>query len=48
LAGFVAYESQATDNTRRKADGLRRHHGLSDETVSFWDHHANVDARHRA
>jgi pyrroloquinoline-quinone synthase len=46
LAGFVAYESQASEIAVRKADGLRRHHGLDDGAVSFWNHHAAVDARH--
>ena len=46
LAGFVAYESHAAGIARRKADGLRRHHGLGDGAVSFWEHHADVDARH--
>ena len=46
LAGFVAYESQAAEIARRKADGLRSHHGLDDQAVSFWEHHADVDARH--
>jgi pyrroloquinoline-quinone synthase len=48
LAGFLAYESQASDVARRKADGLRRHHGLDDHAVSFWEHHAEIDARHGA
>jgi pyrroloquinoline-quinone synthase len=46
LAGFVAYESQSSDIAARKAEGLRRHHGLNDRDVSFWEHHAAVDARH--
>lgn len=46
LAGFVAYESQASEVARTKADGLRRHHGFDDHAVSFWQHHADVDARH--
>jgi pyrroloquinoline-quinone synthase len=46
LAGFMAYESQASDVARRKADGLRDHHGLDDQAVSFWEHHATVDALH--
>jgi pyrroloquinoline-quinone synthase len=48
LAGFVAYESQASDIARTKADGLRRHHGLDDHQVSFWQHHAEVDEHHAA
>ena len=46
LAGFVAYESQSSDVAARKAEGLRRHYGLDDEAVSFWEHHAAVDVRH--
>lgn len=46
LAGFVAYESQASDVARTKAEGLRRHHGLNDHEVSFWQHHAVVDEQH--
>jgi pyrroloquinoline-quinone synthase len=48
LAGFVAYEFQASDIARAKADGLRRHHGFDDHAVSFWQHHAEIDARHAA
>jgi len=48
LAGFVAYESQASAIARRKADGLRQHYGLSDLGVSFWEHHADVDTAHAA
>jgi len=46
LAGFVAYESQASDVARRKADGLRLHYGLDEEAVAFWQHHATVDVAH--
>lgn len=46
LAGFVAYESQSSDIAGRKAEGLRRHYGLDDRAVSFWEHHADVDVRH--
>ncbi len=46
LAGFVAYECQASEVARTKADGLRSHYGLDDFSVSFWEHHASVDARH--
>jgi pyrroloquinoline-quinone synthase len=46
LAGFVAYESQSSDIAARKAEGLRRYHGLNDHEVSFWEHHAALDARH--
>ena len=47
LAGLVGYEAQASDVARRKADGLRSHHGLDANALSFWEHHAAVDARHR-
>lgn len=47
LAGFLAYESQAADVARSKGEGLRRHYGLDDQAASFWEHHAEVDARHR-
>jgi pyrroloquinoline quinone (PQQ) biosynthesis protein C len=46
LAGFVAYESQSSAIAAEKAAGLRRDHGLDEHAVSFWEHHADVDARH--
>jgi pyrroloquinoline-quinone synthase len=46
LAGFAAYECQASEVARAKADGLRAHYGLDAFGVSFWEHHAQVDARH--
>ena len=46
LAGFIAYECQASEVARTKADGLRNHYGMDDLAVSFWEHHARVDARH--
>ena len=48
LAGFFAYEHQAADIAGSKAEGLRRHHGLDGDAVSFWEHHAEVDERHGA
>lgn len=48
LAGFAAYECQAPEVARSKAEGLRRHYGLGDDGVAFWDLHAEVDARHGA
>jgi pyrroloquinoline-quinone synthase len=48
LAGFLAYESQATEIAQSKADGLRRHYQLDDAALRFWDHHAQVDVRHHA
>ena len=46
LAGFLAYECQAAEVARAKADGLRTHYGLEDDAVSFWAHHAEVDINH--
>jgi pyrroloquinoline-quinone synthase len=46
LAGFLAYESQAAEIARSKAEGLRRHYQLDDTAVRFWDHHGQVDVRH--
>jgi len=46
LAGFLAYECQADEVARAKAEGLRTHYGLGEGAVSFWAHHAEVDARH--
>jgi pyrroloquinoline-quinone synthase len=46
LAGLVAYESQAAEVAASKAGGLRRHHGLDEDGVRFWAHHAAVDADH--
>lgn len=48
LAGLMAYESQAAEVAHAKADGLRRHQGLDDDGVRFWEHHATVDADHGA
>jgi pyrroloquinoline quinone (PQQ) biosynthesis protein C len=48
LAGFVAYEWQASAVARLKAEGLRVHYGLDDQAVSFWEHHARVDVEHGA
>jgi pyrroloquinoline-quinone synthase len=46
LAGFCAYESQASEVSRSKAAGLRLHYGMDDTAVSFWEHHAQVDEQH--
>lgn len=46
LAGFLAYEAQSAAIAASKADGLRRHYGLSDAAVSFWDHHAEAEIDH--
>jgi len=46
LAGLLAYEMQLPAVASTKAEGLRRHYGLSDEAVGFWDTHAHVDEDH--
>jgi pyrroloquinoline-quinone synthase len=46
VAAFVAYEYQAADVARNKADGLRRHYGLTGGALAFWEHHAHVDVTH--
>ncbi|MHB1854581.1 MAG: TenA family transcriptional regulator [Acidimicrobiales bacterium] len=48
LAGFLAYEFQSAEVAASKAAGLRTHYGMGEETVSFWDHHAQVDVNHAA
>lgn len=48
LGGFLAYECQAAEVALAKAEGLRNHYGLSEEAISFWAHHAEVDERHAA
>lgn len=48
LAGFVAYEAQASEVAAAKADGLRRHYSCDGDAVRFWEHHAEVDNVHRA
>lgn len=47
LAGFLAYESQAAEVAKNKADTLREQYGFDTDAVGFWDHHARVDVQHR-
>jgi pyrroloquinoline-quinone synthase len=47
LAGFLAYESQAAEVARNKADTLGEHYGLRGSAVAFWEHHAEVDLVHQ-
>ncbi len=47
ISGFLAYECQAAAVAGTKASCLRRHHGLDDAGVAFWEHHAKVDILHR-
>ena len=46
LAGLLAYERQAPEVARSKAEGLRVHYRLDAAAVAFWDHHATVDVAH--
>ena len=46
IAGLLAYESQASEIARSKAEGLRSHYGIGDESTSFWDRHATVEVDH--
>jgi pyrroloquinoline quinone (PQQ) biosynthesis protein C len=48
LAGLLAYEKQSPGIASSKAEGLRRHYGLADADVRFWDHHSTVDVDHAA
>jgi pyrroloquinoline quinone (PQQ) biosynthesis protein C len=46
LAGLAAYETQAADVARTKAEGLRRWYGMDAGATAFWDVHATMDADH--
>lgn len=46
LAAIAAYEIQASAVASTKAAGLRHRYGLDDQTVMFWDVHAELDAQH--
>lgn len=49
LAALYAYESQQPEVSRQKADGLRRHYGVTDtEALGYFDVHAVSDLEHRA
>ena len=43
---LAAYELQAAEIARSKADGLRAHYGLDAEGTAFWDVHAALEAEH--
>jgi pyrroloquinoline-quinone synthase len=46
LAALAAYEVQASDIARSKAEGLRAHYGVDAKGTAFWDVHATMDADH--
>jgi pyrroloquinoline-quinone synthase len=41
-----AYEVQAAEIARSKAEGLRVHYGLGASGTSFWDAHASLESEH--
>jgi pyrroloquinoline-quinone synthase len=43
---LAAYELQAADVARSKAEGLRAHYGLSESAIAFWDLHATMEVDH--
>jgi pyrroloquinoline-quinone synthase len=46
LAGLLAYESQGAPIAVSKAEGLRRHYGVSEEDVTFWQLHGELEDNH--
>jgi pyrroloquinoline-quinone synthase len=46
LAMVAAYEVQAADIARSKADGLRRHYGMDADGTRFWDVHTTQEVEH--
>jgi pyrroloquinoline-quinone synthase len=46
LATVAAYEVQASEIARSKADGLRAHYGLDDAAIRFWDVHDELEREH--
>lgn len=46
VAALAAYEVQAADIARSKAEGLRARYGLTATQTRFWDVHADMDADH--
>lgn len=48
LAALYAYESQQPEVAATKADGLRRHYGVTDDaSLAYFTVHAEADLRHR-
>jgi pyrroloquinoline quinone (PQQ) biosynthesis protein C len=48
LAVIAAYETQAAEIARTKAQALRQHHGLDEDDTRFWDVHADMEESHAA
>ena len=48
FAALLAYESQASEVSASKAQGLREHGILDGEALRFWDLHASLDSDHAA
>jgi pyrroloquinoline quinone (PQQ) biosynthesis protein C len=48
LAVIAAYETQAAEIARTKAEALRDHHGLGEDGTRFWDVHADMEQSHAA
>jgi pyrroloquinoline quinone (PQQ) biosynthesis protein C len=48
LAVIAAYEIQAAEIARTKAQALRHYHGLGDDGTRFWDVHAGMEESHAA
>lgn len=46
LAALAAYETQAAEIAATKASGLRRHYGIAEEGIRFWDVHASMEVDH--
>jgi pyrroloquinoline-quinone synthase len=46
LGVLAAYEVQAAEVARSKADGLRAHYGLDESGTAFWDVHASMETEH--
>lgn len=46
LAMVAAYEVQAADIARSKADGLRRHYAMDAAGTEFWDVHGTQETAH--
>jgi len=46
LAGLLAYESQGAAIAVSKAEGLRQHYDVSDENVTFWRLHGELEDDH--
>jgi pyrroloquinoline-quinone synthase len=48
LGAIAAYEFQASDIARSKADGLKHYYGIDGPEAIFWEVHASMDRDHGA